>query len=134
MLNAIGQYVGGKVLTALLVVGSAGGIIWFWNHPDDLRTIWSVMKGVLAWTAFVMVLPWALFFVQRWIVAKESNGVAALVLAGYVVFDIVAALLLADGVRGHNFLTWIVLLVGFLAAGVYNFIVCDYQVTRFEEG
>jgi len=133
MLGAIGQYVGGKVLTALLVVGSAGGIIYFWNHPEQLEAVWAVMKGVLAWIAFVMVLPWATFFVQRWVVDKDSNMVAAFVLAAYVVLDAMVALLLA-GVSGHGFLAWTILLIGFLSAGVYNFIVCDYQVTRFEEG
>jgi hypothetical protein len=63
----------------------------------------------------------------------ESNVASALLLLGYAVADIVAALMLA-GVRGHNWLAWIVLLIGFLSAGVYNFLVCEYQASRLEEG
>ena len=133
MLGAIGQYVGGRVLTALLVVGCAGGVIWFWNHPEQLESIWSVMKSVLAWIAFVTVLPWALFFVQSWTVRQDSNTAAALVLAGYDLADVIVAFLLAGGVSGHGFLTWVVLLIGFLASGVYNYVVCEYQVNRLED-
>lgn len=132
MWEAIGKYVGGRVLTVLLVVGSAAGVIWFWKHPEQLQTLWQVIKYVLAWLGFVIVLPWAFFFVTPWVVRKESNVVAGLLLAGYLLLDVVAALLLA-GFKGHGTLTWIVLLLGFGAAGVYNFLVCDYQAGRIEE-
>ncbi len=133
MWEAIGKYVGGKVLTAILVVSSAAGIIWFWKHPEQLQTIWQVIKYVLAWLGFAIVLPWALFFVPPWVMKKESNLAAGLMLAGYLALDVIAGLLLAGGVRGHGTLTWIVLLLGFGAAGVYNFLVCDFQAERIDE-
>ena len=133
MWEAIGKYVGGKVLTAILVVSSALGIIWFWKHPEQLQTIWQVIKYVLAWLGFAIVLPWALFFVPPWVMKKESNLAAGLMLAGYLALDVIAGLLLAGGVRGHGTLTWIVLLLGFGAAGVYNFLVCDFQAERIDE-
>jgi hypothetical protein len=132
MFAAVGKYVGGKVLTAVLVVASAAGIIWFWKHPEQLQTIWQVIKYVLAWLGFVIVLPWAFFFVTPWVMKKESNLAAGLLLSGYLALDILAALLLA-GFRGHGTLTWIVLALGFGAAGVYNFLVCDFQAERFDE-
>ena len=132
MWEAIGKYVGGKVLTAILVVSSAAGIIWFWKHPEQLQAIWQVIKYVLAWLGFAIVLPWALFFVPPWVMKKESNLAAGLMLAGYLALDVIAALLLA-GIRGHGTLTWIVLLLGFGAAGVYNFLVCDFQAERIDE-
>jgi hypothetical protein len=132
MWQTIGKYVGGKVLTAVLVVASAAGIIWFWKHPEQLQSLWRVIKYVLAWIGFVLILPWALFFVPRWVVSKESNLLAGMMLAGYLLLDIVVALFLA-GVGGHGTLTWIVLLLGFLSAGVYNFLVCDYQAEKVDE-
>jgi len=132
MWSSIGQYVGGKVLTALLVLGCVGGGIWFYNHPEQIEAIWTVVKYVLGWMGFVIVLPWAMFFVQRWLVKQDSNTASALVLGGYFAVDAAVGLCLAGGISGHNFLTWVVLIVGFLSAGVYNFLVCDYQVTRFE--
>ena len=133
MLAAIGQYVGGKVITALLVVSSAATVIWFWRHPEQLATIWLTVKYVLVWLGFVLVLPWVSFFVTTWVVSKESNTAAAIMLVGYVLADAVVAILLMGGIRGHNTLTWFVVLLGFLSAGVYNFKVCEYQAERLEE-
>ena len=133
MWESVGKYVGGKVLTAVLAVASAAGVIWFWKHPEQLQTIWRVIKYVLAWLGFVIVLPWALFFVPGWVVKKESNLAAGLMLAGYLVLDIAVALLLVGNLSGRGTLTWIVLLLGFATAAVYNFLVCDYQADRIDE-
>ena len=130
MLEAIGKYVGGKVITALLVVSSAGAVIWFWKHPEQLETVWRTLKYVVAWIGFVLVLPWATIFVTRWVMAKDSNTAAALMLLGYATADAIVAFCLIGGLRGHNFLTWIVLLLGFLSAAVYNFKVCEYEADR----
>lgn len=134
MLTTLGQYITGKVVTFILVVSGAGAVIWFWRHPEQLETIWQTIKYVLTWLGFVVILPWAFFFVARWVVAKESNLAAALMLAAYVLADAIVALLLVGGVSGHNFLTWMVLVLGFLSAAVYNFKVCEYQAERLEEG
>ncbi len=132
MFAAIGQYVGGKVITAILVVASAGAVIWFWKHPEQLETIWQTLKYVVVWLAFVLVLPWATFFVTPWVVSKESNAAAALMLLGYSLADVIVAFLLIGSVPG-DMMTWFVLLLGFLSAGVYNFKVCEYQADRLEE-
>ena len=134
MLQAIGQYVGGKVVTAVLVVSGAGAVIWFWRHPEDLATIWLTLKYVVAWLGFVLVLPWAGFLVTRWVVSKESNLAAGLLLLGYLFADALVAFWLMGGVQGHNALAWVVVFLGFLTAAVYNFKVCEYQAERFEEG
>lgn len=132
MLEAVGKYVGGKVLTALLVLGCAGAGIWFWNHPEHLAAIWTTIKYALAWIAFVVVLPWAAFLLTRWVVSKESNTAVAVMLGGYTLIDAIVAMLLVGGIR-NSFLTWTILLVGFLAAGVYNFLVCEYHAMRLED-
>ena len=88
---------------------------------------------MLVWLGFVLTLPWATFFVTRWVVSKESNGAAAAMLAGYALADIVVAVVLIGGVRGHNMLTWMVLLLGFLSAAVYNFKVCEFHTSRLEQ-
>ena len=134
MLTAIGQYVGGKVVTAVLVVASAGAVIWFWKHPEQLEMIWRTLKYVVAWLGFVLVLPWAMFFVTPWVVAKDSNAAAAAMLIGYLLADALVAFWLMGSLRGHGVLTWAVILLGFLSAGVYNFKVCEYQAARVEDG
>jgi len=132
LLEAIGKYVGGKVVTAVLVVASAGGVIWFWKHPEQLELIWSTLKYVVAWLGFVLVLPWATFFVTMWVVSKDSNLAAGLMLLAYLVADVLVAWWLMGTFGGHNALTWVVLMLGFLSAGVYNFKVCEYQADRIE--
>ncbi len=133
MFATVGKYVGGKVLTAILVVASAGGMYWFYKHPEQLATVWNVLKGVLVWIGLVLVLPWAAFFVTGWVVRRESNLAGALLLVALTAVDALFAFYLANwSVQGA--LTWMVLLLGFLTAGVYNFLVCEFQATRFEEG
>lgn len=132
MLTSIGQYVGGKVITAILVVSGAGAVIWFWKHPDDLRTIWLTLKYVVAWMGFVLVLPWATFFVTPWVVSKDSNVAAGLMIGGYVLADALFAFGLIGRITGLGGFTWMLLLLGFLAAAVYNLKVCEYQAERLE--
>lgn len=134
MLTAIGQYVGGKVVTAVLVVSCLGAGIWFWRHPEHLQTIWQVVKYALAWLGFVTVLPWATFFVTAWVVRRDSNAAAAVMLLGYLLADVLVAFWMIGSVRGHAGLTWVVLLLGFLSAAVYNFKACEELADRIENG
>ena len=131
MWASLGKYIGGKALTAVLIVAGGASLIWFWNHPEALRAIWATLKGVLAWLAFAIVLPWATFFVPVKVIKLESNPAAAAMLVGYLLADMLVAFWLADwGFSG--ILTWVVAVLGFLTAGVYNFLVCDYLAERLE--
>jgi len=132
MWAVLAKFVGGKILTAILVVASAASLIWFWKHPEALRALWATLKGVLAWMGFVVVLPWATFFIPARVVKLESNGAAAAMLIGYVLADALVAFWLGGwGFSGT--LTWVVVLLGFLSAGIYNFLVCDFLAEHLEE-
>ena len=133
MFTTLGQYLGGKVITAILVVSGGLTGIYFWKNPDDLATIWKTIQYALVWIGIVLALPWAAFFVTAWVVSKESNAAAAAMLAAYVLVDATVAVWLIGGIGGHSGLTWGVLLLGFLTAGVYNFKVCEYQALRAED-
>ncbi len=128
----MGKFIGGKVLTAVLVVTAGASLIWAWNNPETLQSVWATSKVALVWLGFVLVFPWAMFFVPVKVVKLESNGAAAAMLLGYLTVDILVAYWLADW-SIHGTLTWVMLLLGFLAAGVYNFVVCDYVAARAEE-
>lgn len=132
MFATLAQYVTGKVVTAILVVAGGAALIWFWRHPEHLAAIWTVLKYAVTWVGFVLVLPWALFFVTPWVVKKESNAAAALMLAGFILADAGVAFYLIGGVRGLGSLTWMVLILGFLCAALYNLMVCNYQAGRLE--
>lgn len=133
MFTTFGQYIGGKVISAVLVVSGAAAVIWFWRHPEQLAALWQTMKYVAAWIGFVLILPWAAWFVTRWVVSLESNAAAYALLAGLTLADAVVAICLIGGARGLGMLSWIVLILGFLAALVYNLMVCEYQAGRLEE-
>ena len=132
MFEPVAKYVGGRVLTILVVFGCACAGYWFYKHPDDLQAIWDVVKLALVWLGFVLLLPWATFFVTRKVVAADSNQAATVMLVGYLAADMLVGFYLAGGVRGHNAVAWMVLVVGVLAAGVYNFMACEYQAERLE--
>lgn len=132
MFEAIGKYVGGKVLTAALVFAVAAGGYWCYTHPDAIQALGQVLKYVLVWLAVVLILPWASLFVTVWVVKQESNVAAAMLLIGLTALDAIFALYLSDwSARGA--VTWMVLLFGFLSAGVYNFLVCDFLADRLED-
>jgi hypothetical protein len=131
MWAAMGKYVGGKVLTAVLVVACGGAGIWFWRHPEQLESVWHVVKMGLAWLGFAVVLPWTSFALLPWIRKFDTNVAPALMLLGYLALDVLAALFLA-GWHVGGALAWIVLILGFLAAGVYNFLVCETLDNRIE--
>ena len=80
MFATIGQYITGKVVTAILVVSGGAALIVVWRHPEYVDLAWKTLKYVLAWLGFVAVLPWATFFVTPWVVSRESNVAAGLML------------------------------------------------------
>ncbi|MCK6457310.1 MAG: hypothetical protein L6Q92_12380 [Phycisphaerae bacterium] len=124
MLDAIGKYVGGKVVTTLCVIAAAGAGIWFWRHPEDLRALWYVARQALVWIGFAAALPWTSALFIRRVLAYESNTAGYVLLGAYGALDVLAALWLA-GWRVSGALSWMVLLLGFVAAGAYNFVVCE---------
>ena len=132
MFATLAQYITGKVVTAILVVAGGGALIWFWRHPEQLQAIWQTLKYVVTWVGFVLVLPWALFFITPWVAKKESNAAAGAMLTGFVFLDAVVAFYLIGGIRGLSGLTWMVLILGFLCAAVYNLMVCNYQAGWLE--
>jgi hypothetical protein len=56
----------------------------------------------------------------------------AALLLGYLGLDVVVALWLA-GWKAGSAAGWVVLLLGFLGAGLYNFLACEFLASRAEE-
>lgn len=131
MIDAIGKYVGAKVVTALCALGAVLAGIWFWRHPEDLRALWTTVRLSMAWIAFALVLPWTCFPMLGWLLKLESNLAGALLLGGYLLLDVLAALWLA-GWHVSGSLAWLVLIVGWLAAAAYNYIICE-SLARYAE-
>ncbi len=133
MVEGIAKYVGGKLVTAVLTVTVALVVIWYWRlEPEGRAAIWTTARLTLTWIGLAAVLPWATFFVPPLVVKAESNLVSALALAGYLVIDILLALWLAGWAVSGTFAV-AAMILGFLCAGLYNFLVCDFLAERADD-
>lgn len=132
MIAKIAQYVGGRLLTAVIVLGVGLTGFWFYRHPEHIEQLWRAARGGLLWIGFAAMLPWALFFLPRWVLKAESNVLAAGVLLAYLAADVLMALFLAGWDMGGS-LSWAMLILGCLIAGFYNFLVCDFLAERFDD-
>lgn len=131
-LSDVAQFVGKKAAAAVIGVAVIAGGIWCWQHPEEVRAFGHVVKVTLIWIVVAAALPWSSFFFVRPLLRFQSDvlsesGAAAMgvaLIAAYWLVDVLLALWLADwGFDGA--LTWGVVLVGFAAAAVYNFVICE---------
>ena len=132
MFGTAGKYIGGKVLTAILVACVLWTSYYFYKNPEKIEALFDSTKASLVWLGFVAALPWGLFFVPPLVVKADSNPAAAGMLAGYLVVDILMAFWLAEWSFG-GVLVWGLAILGFLLAAVYNFMVCDFLAEQAEE-
>ncbi|MCG3136512.1 MAG: hypothetical protein HJJLKODD_00346 [Phycisphaerae bacterium] len=131
---SLGRHIGGKVLTALLLLAVCLTGYWFYQNPEQLQSIWQVVKYTLIWIGFVAVLPWALFFLPQMILRFENNLAGVGLLICYAILDVLMAWWLADWDFEGGALTWSVRMIGFLVASLYNFLVADYLASRADAG
>ena len=132
MFPAVSKYIGGKVLTAILVACVLWTSYYFYKNPEKMKVLFDSTKASLVWLGFVAALPWGLFFVPPLVVKADSNPAAAGMLAGYLILDILMAFWLAGGLFG-GVLVWGLAILGFLLAAVYNFMVCDFLAEQAED-
>ena len=131
LIESIGKYVGGKVVTAMCVVASGAALIWFWRHPESARALWTVVKYGIAWLGFAGVLPWLLYPLLPKILRYESNAASVAVLLALWLADALCALWLC-GWRLSDALGATVVLFGTLGAAAYNFVVCESLARQVE--
>lgn len=132
ILADIGKFVGAKVAAAVIFLGVAAGGYWCYRNPETVKAFGTVVKLTLVWLVVVAALPWSSFLFMRPLLAYQSKmqsasaaaAVSIAVIAAFWIFDI----LLAGYLSGWSFsgaLTWLVVLLGFLAAAAYNFVICE---------
>jgi hypothetical protein len=124
ILESVGKYVGGKVVTALCIVATGAALLWFYKHPEDAKALWQAVKYSIAWIGFAAALPWASYAVLPKVLKMESNAMSLVLLAMLSLCDVLMALWLC-GWHVNGAMAWSVLLLGFIAAGAYNFVVCE---------
>src|SRR5262249_44055994 len=131
ILASVGKYVGGKVVTAICIVASGAALLWFWKHPESVAAIWQIVKYSIAWIGFAAALPWIAYAALPLVLRTESNAASVALLAALWLLDILMALWLC-GWHVNGALAWAVLLLGFIAAGAYNFVVCESLARQLE--
>lgn len=123
----------GKIVTGIVVLVVIACAIWWWTiQPDQREVILSSVGRVGAWIGIVLLLPWALFWVIRWVAGLESNLAGALLVIGLTVMELVGLAWLFDWRLFGDTVGWVYLILGLLIAGVYNLFTCDWIAERFE--
>jgi len=129
---AAGKFVGSKVASAVIFLAVAAGGIWAWRHPEQIKAFGRVVQLTLVWLAVTAAAPWSSYLFMRpllnWQSSMQTGQSAAvlsvLLIGVYWIIDIVLALWLA-GWRIEGGFTWMVVLLGFAAAGAYNYVICE---------
>lgn len=136
----IGKFVGSKVAAAVIFLAVAAGGVWCYQHPEAVNAFGRVVKYTLIWLVVTAALPWSSYLFMRPMLAMQSRMtnaqtaslVSLALIAAYTLINIVHALWLAGG-GIHGGFTWLVVLLGFAAAGAYNFVICE-SLARHVDG
>jgi len=140
-LTGIAKTVGTNVLTVLATLAVLTGGYWCWQHPESVRQFGGVLFRAGIWLGLAAALPWSSYLFMRpllqWQAAMQSTSAAhllsILLICGYCLADTV----LAWGLNGWQLfsgaLSWAVVVLGLLAAGAYNFVICE-SLARHVEG
>jgi len=132
VLSEIGKFVGAKVAGTLITLAVIAGAIWAWQHPETIKAFGNVVKLTFVWILVAAALPWSSYVFMKPLLAWQSNmqsaGTAAVAgfsaIGAFTIIDILLALWLADWSISGGF-TWFVVLLGFIAAAAYNYVICE---------
>jgi len=132
ILAEIGKFIGAKLAAAVITVAVVAAGVWCWQHPETVRAFGHVVKLAIAWTVIAAVLPWTSYlfmppllrFQSERLSTNAAGAVGIAVIAAYWLIDIALAFWLAEWSIGGA-MSWFVVLVGLLAAAVYNFVICE---------
>lgn len=122
--------VGGKVVGGLVAVVVIVLVITFLRMDAGTRSaVFGGTGKVLGWLMIVALVPWATFFVIKWVDAFESNLAGGLLVFAYTALEVVLLAYLFDW-QIYGAARWTFLGLGGLVAGVYNLFLCDWLAER----
>jgi hypothetical protein len=126
LLNSItGKVTAGVVALAVI----AAGISWWQMDPNTRHWLVVGAGKIAAWGGVVIFLPWATFFVTKWVAGKDSNLAGAVLVAAYTIPEMVLVAWLFNW-RVPDATAWTFFMVGALVAAAYNLLVCDWIAER----
>ena len=122
ILARLGEKTASWIILALIVIL---GIMIYQMPAETKAAIWSGVWRSVAWVAIIAAVPWsARLFINR-IVEVGSNWAGVGLIAGLVVVDILAAVLLMTGWPAGAW-SWFASLGALAVAGTYNYLVTEY--------
>lgn len=137
LIAEIGKFIGARVATAAIGLAVLAGGIWCYQNPEAVKAFGSAVKLTLVWLAVAAALPWTSYLFMRPLLEYQARqgsatGAAATSLAvigGYCLIDVMLAFWLA-GWSVSGAMSWLVLILGFVAAAAYNFVICESLARR----
>jgi hypothetical protein len=124
--------VGGKVASGIVMLAvGAAALAWFETDAAVRHAILSAIGRVIAWSALVLVLPWAGFAVIGRVGQIGSNFAGAMLVSTLTATEGVA---LAWGFNWSitGMAWWTMFLAAIATAGVYNLFTCDWIAEQAE--
>jgi hypothetical protein len=126
LLGRLGEKVLGWIILGLLV----GLGILIWRMPAETKAaIWSAAWRGGVWVVLTGAIPWTARLYLRRVMEAGTNWAGALLLAGLLTADVVAALALMTGWPSGGW-GWAAALTALAVAGLYNYLVTEYLTDR----
>ncbi len=124
--------IGGKVLTAVLVLGVAvAGYGWYEADPATRSMFLSSAGKIIGWVLAVILIPWASFLVIGWVARKDSNAAGVMLVGSMTIIEAAGLMWLFDfGLKGGA--AWSLAVAAMLFALVYNVFTCDWIAEKVE--
>lgn len=126
ILGRLGEKILGWIALGLLLLL---GYAVYRMEPATKAAIWGGIWRTAAWVVIAAGLPWVgRLFIGR-LLEISSNWAGVGLIAGLVVVDLVAGLVLMGGLPSGGW-GWTAALAALAVAGTYNYLVAEYLAER----
>jgi uncharacterized membrane protein len=122
ILGRVGERVLGWIALGLLIFV---GIAIYQMPTETKQAIWSGIWRSIVWFALIAAIPWSAKLYIRRVLEIGSNWASVALIAGLVLADIIAGLMLITG-WPDGFWGWISVIGALGIAGTYNYLVTEY--------
>lgn len=124
--------IGGKVLTAALVLGvGVAGFSWYQADPATRSFLIDSVGKVIGWLLTVILVPWASFLIIGWVARKDSNAAGVILVSVMTILEAAGLWWLFDFAL-HGGAAWSLAIAAVLVAAVYNVFTCDWIAEKVE--
>jgi hypothetical protein len=122
----------GKIVSGLTVLAViALGVAWYSLDASTRTSILSGTGKIFGWIFIVLLIPWATFFIIRWVASFRTNLAGGILVAVYSILELLALGWIFDwSIHGRG--AWTACAVGALFAIVYNVLTCDWIAEKLE--